>query len=184
VGTATSISSTTYLPLILKNFVTAPDLVVESLSAGGSGVTVVIKNIGTGPVADAFWVDVYFNPNQTPSLNKRWEDIAPAGVVWGVSGAGLSQLTPGGSLTLTSGDAFYFPQFSSTPPLPVGATVFVLPDSVDFNTSYGAVQESNEANNLFGPVISTANSGLPRAQPAPETAGQTESPSLEGLPVR
>jgi hypothetical protein len=94
-----------------------------------------------------------------------------------VSGAGLSQLAPGGTLTLTSGDAFYFAQFSSTPPLPIGANVFALADSVNFGTSFGAVQESNEGNNLAGPVISTAAGGT-------SSTDQAGSPSLKGLPDR
>jgi hypothetical protein len=166
-----------FLPMILKGFVSAPDLVVTSLTTSSSSVTVVIRNQGNAPVVDAFWVDVYFNPGVTPSLNKRWQDIASHGQVWGVTGSGLSQLGPGGTLTLTTGDSFYFAQFSSTPPLPAGANVFALADSVDFSTSYGAVQESDEGNNLFGPVVSAATGGS-------SAAGQTESPSPEGLPPR
>ena len=166
-----------FLPLIFKDSVPAPDLVVDSLGANSSGVTLVIRNQGSVPVVDAFWVDVYFNPSVTPSLNQRWQDIASHGQVWGVTGSGLSQLGPGGTLTLTTGDSFYFAQFSSTPPLPAGANVFALADSVDFSTSYGAVQESDEGNNLFGPVVSAATGGS-------SAAGQTESPSPEGLPPR
>jgi hypothetical protein len=178
-GTGISSSIALYLPLIFKDLVSAPDLVIVpgSLAAGSGSVTLQIQNVGNAPVTDAFWVDVYFNPNVTPSLNKRWQDIAPAGAVWGVSGAGLSQLTPGGTLTLTRGGAYYFPQFSSPVPLPVGASVFALADSVNFSTSYGSVLESNEGNNLRGPVISTASSG-------PLATGQAESPSPGGLPSR
>jgi len=166
-----------FLPLIFKDSVLAPDLVVDSLVASSSGVTLVIRNQGPVPVVDAFWVDVYFNPSVTPSLNQRWQDIASHGQVWGVTGSGLSQLVPGGTLTLTTNDPYYFPDLSSTPPLPVGANVFALADSVDFTTSFGAVQESNEGNNLFGPVVSATTGG-------PLAAGQTESPSPEGLPPR
>lgn len=92
----------------------------------------------------------------------------------------MSQLVPGGTLTLTTNDPFYFPNLSSPLPLPVGESVFALADSVDFSTPYGAVKESNEANNLAGPVISAAGSGPSRAQPLRETGG----PSPEGLPPR
>ncbi len=166
-----------FLPLIFKDFVLAPDLVIDSLTASSSGVTLVIRNQGNAPVVDAFWVDVYFNPSVPPGVNQPWPTIASHGQVWGVTGAGLSQLTPGGTLTLTSGGAYYFPQYSSAPPLPVGANVYGLVDSVNFSTTYGAVQESNEANNRFGPVLSTAASG-------PLTAGLGGSPSLEELPLR
>jgi hypothetical protein len=89
----------------------------------------------------------------------------------------LNQLTLGGTLTLTSGGAFYFPQYSSTPPLPVGANVYGFVDSADFSSSFGGVQESNEANNRFGPVLSTTAAGVP-------STGQAAAPSPEGLPPR
>jgi hypothetical protein len=165
-----------YLPLIVKNAASGPDLVIDSFSATSSGVTLVLRNQGNAPVVDAFWVDVYFNPSVTPGLNQPWPGIASHGAVWGVQGSALP-LDPGDTLTLTSGDAFYFPALSSAPPLPVGANVFALADSVNFGTSYGAIQESDEGNNLFGPVISTAAS-------EPPAAGQAEPPSPEGLPVR
>jgi hypothetical protein len=165
-----------YLPLIVKNAASGPDLVIDSLSATSSGVTLVLRNQGNAPVVDAFWVDVYFNPTSTPTLNQRWQDIASHGAVWGVQGTALP-LDPGETLTLTSGDIYYFPALSSPAPLPVGASVFALADSVNFGTSYGAVQEINEGNNLFGPVISTASS-------EPTAAGQAEPPSPERLPGR
>lgn len=166
-----------YLPFIVKNFTSGPDLVIDSLSAGSNGVTLVIRNAGTAPVVDAFWVDVYFNPGQTPVVNKPWQAIAAHGQVWGVTGAGLSQLTPGGTLTLTSGDAYFFSSESSPLPLPVGANVLALADSVNFSTSYGAVLESNEENNVSQPVVSTAARYS-------HTARQFELLSFEGLPRR
>jgi hypothetical protein len=166
-----------YLPIILKNSLTLPDLVINNLTATSNSVTLTLRNQGNAPVTDAFWVDVYFNPSVTPSLNKRWQDIAPRGVVWGVTGAGLSQLTPGGTLTLTTGGPFYFPNFSSPSPWPVGASVFAQVDSINFSTAYGAVQESNEGNNVFGPVVSTAVD-------SPLTGETAETPSWQGLPGR
>ena len=168
---------TTYLPAILKDFSVLPDLIIDNLIATSDSVTLTLRNQGNAPVTDAFWVDVYFNPSVTPSLNARWQDIAPQGAVWGVTGAGLSQLTPGGTLTLTTSGPFYFPEFSSPAPWPVGASVFAQADSVDFSTTYGAVQESNEGNNLSGSVISTAVDSLP-------TVETTETSSRQGLPSR
>jgi hypothetical protein len=115
----------------------------------------------------------------TPSLNKRWQDIAPAGAVWGVTGAGLNPLTPGSSLTLTSGGAYYFSNLSSAPPWPVGVNVFAQGDSINFGTTYGNVWESNEGNNVFGPVVSSATT-----DGGAQTAAGKETPSLEGLPER
>jgi hypothetical protein len=63
--------------------------------------------------------------------------------------------------------------------LPVGANVYALVDSINYATTYGAVQESNEGNNLFGPVTSTASVA---GQGAP--IGQGQPASREGLPPR
>jgi hypothetical protein len=170
-------NSRIYLPIVLKNFVPLPDLVVDSLSATGDVVTVVIRNAGTAPAVGAFWVDVYFNPSQTPTVNQRWDSIASHGVVWGVT----TTIAPGESLIMTNNvsDPYYFPSYSSAPPLPGRAAVYVLVDSIKYETSYGAVEESDEGNNLYGPVTSTAAMG----QPAP-TPWQGSSPSTEGLPAR
>jgi hypothetical protein len=151
--------------------------VVESLSAGSNGLTLTIKNIGDAPVTNAFWVDVYFNPTQTPSLNKPWDTLASHGAVWGVTGAGLNQLGPGGTLTLTSGGAYYFATDSSSLPFPEGAQVYALVDSVNHNSSYGNIQESNEGNNLKGPVVSSATVGELQTVVANE-------PVRAGLPQR
>jgi hypothetical protein len=168
-----------YLPLIFKNAVFAPDLVVDDLNATGSVVTVVIRNAGTAPVVDAFWVDVYFDPDQTPAVNKPWDAIAGHGVVWGVT----TPIQPGGSLVLTNdiGDPYYFPGYSSPPPLPVGATIYALADSINYSTSYGAVQESDEGNNLRGPVVSIAGGEEPGSQPG---QASSKTPSNQGLPPR
>ncbi|MFB0537534.1 MAG: hypothetical protein ACETWR_21420 [Anaerolineae bacterium] len=166
-----------YLPIIMKNSVIAPDLVVDSLVATSTTVTVTIRNQGNAPVNDEFWVDVYFDPNETPSLNHPWETIADHGVVWGVT----DPIPVGGSLVLTTdaSDPYYVPEYSSTPPLPVGAEVWALVDSVDHNTTYGAVQESDESNNLCGPVTSTAATGE-----AVPVFKQSQPASREGLPAR
>jgi hypothetical protein len=167
-----------FLPFLVKSFVSAPDLVVDSLIATGNAVTVTIKNVGTTAVNDAFWVDVYFNPTETPSLNKQWDAIASHGVVWGVT----TPIPVGGSLTLTNdaSDPYYFPGYSSAPPLPVGTNVYTLVDSINYNTTYGAVQEGDEGNNLFGPVVSTASA----AGGAAPVIGQGQPASGEVLPSR
>ena len=162
--------ATIYLPLLLKNFVPAPDLRVDSLVATTNAITLVIRNAGSAPVADAFWVDVYFNPNPAPPpLNRPWPSIAPYGANWGVTQA----LAPGATLTLTVGGPYYAGGSSS---FPVGAPVYAYVDSINYATGYGNVLESNEANNVFGPVVSTAGLGAVTSQVKPV--------SLEGLPER
>ena len=139
-----------YLPLIQSNDRSGPDLVLDSLVATSTGMTVTVRNQGNTAVTDAFWVDVYFDPVQVPALNMPWPTIADYGQVWGVA----VDLPPGASLTLTSGDSYFAPEHSSPLPLPVGAVVYGLVDSVNFVTNYGNVLEQNEANNLSGAVVS------------------------------
>ena len=70
-----------YLPILLGGQTTptpapdtAPDLVVESLTVSGSGVQVIIRNQGDGPVAESFWVDLYVDPNPVPTgVNQTWK---------------------------------------------------------------------------------------------------------------
>ena len=162
-----------YLPIISQKTFTIPDLVITDLTATGNSISVMVKNQGNTPVSDAFWVDVYFNPTQTPALNKRWSDIAPAGAVWGVT----IDIPAGDSLTLTVGDSYFDASKSSTS-FPVGAQVYGYVDSVNYFTGYGAVQESNESNNLSAPVISTAGDS---AAAAPNVAAPA---SRAGLPER
>jgi hypothetical protein len=141
-----------HLPLIFKNATFEPDLTIDSLLATADAVTVTIKNQGIGPATDPFWVDLYFDPDETPTLNHPWDTIAGYGLVWGVT----TPLGSGESLTLTIDNAHYFPEYSSAPPLPVNVDVYGLVDSINFGTDYGAVRERDESNNLFGPVRSTA----------------------------
>ncbi|MCB9098626.1 MAG: tandem-95 repeat protein [Anaerolineales bacterium] len=162
----------TYLPLVTKNLTYGPDLVVDNVDATTSVVTVVIRNTGNASITDPFWVDVYANPTTSPGLNQPWATIAEAGAVWGVT----QSLAPGESLTLTTGDAYYVAAFSSAS-IPTGATVYALVDSVNYNTNYGNVAESDESNNLGGPVTAGAGGSPPAINPA-------AVPNLKGLPKR
>ena len=142
-----------YLPIIFKDFASTADLeiVPDSLIATSTSVTLQIRNNGTGPVSDDFWVDVYFDPSQTPALNKPWDTLAPAGAVWGVT----QTLQPGEVLILTTGGDYYYSDLSSSSFI-AGVTVYAYVDSINYATTYGNVQETNENNNLSQPVISTA----------------------------
>ena len=114
---------------------------------------------------------MYFNPNPAPPpINKPWDTIASHGANWGVT----ATLNPGESLTLVTGGAYYDDGSSS---FPVGADVYAYVDSVNYATTYGNILESNEDNNVLGPVVSVAGSGG-----AVVTSGGLVS--LEGLPQR
>jgi hypothetical protein len=138
------------LPIVQQRVPHGPDLVVEDLQAASNGVTVRIKNIGDQPVQDDFWVDVYFDPRvKPPHLNQPWPDIAPFGVVWGVL-AEAKNIPSGGVLDLASNtsDPYYSTQYSAPGPFPGGADVYAYVDSINFATTYGAVRETDEGNNV------------------------------------
>lgn len=167
-----------YLPLIIKDFIIAPDLIITDLQASSNAVTVTIRNAGDTSVVDAFWVDVYFNPGKVPGLNEPWSTIAGQGIAWGLAGSDLP-IEPGQTRVLTLATAVPGAGLTSPPPYPAGATVYALVDSVDFSTSYGAVQEINESNNLAQSTVTAAGTG-PTAQPA--VTGQSSPPAA--LPRR
>jgi hypothetical protein len=153
-------SGKVYLPLIARNYVSAPDLVVTSLKASNGNVQVVIQNQGDRAATDGFYVDVYINPNPAPvAVNQIWSDgRSTQGLVWGVTSA----VQPGQSITLTIGDAYYLADYSVFMGiLPIGTPVYAQVDSLDLSTTFGAVRENHEINgapynNILGPVLSAA----------------------------
>ena len=157
-----------YLPLITKNLDARGDLVIDSVTADSSGFTVTIRNASANTITDAFWVDIYFNPSSVPVLNQEWHEIAPAGAAWGVT----KTLAPNESLTLTFNGPYYNPEESSAT-FPANATVYAFVDSVHHNTTYGNVWESNEANNVGGPITSSGSAvkGVSSAQGMVPTEG-------------
>jgi hypothetical protein len=150
-----------YLPIIMKNYAVAPDLVVDSLLVSANAVTVTIKNQGPQAVENLnqneFWVDVYINPSSPPAYNQTWEHLCSQGMAWGVTQSALP-LAPGDVLTLTVGGAYYRPDKSTmTWPLQGADVVWAQVDSGNQNTTYGAVLENHEItgspyNNVSGPV--------------------------------
>lgn len=151
-----------YLPLLFNKAQFAPDLIIESLSATENDLTLTLKNIGTAPVVDPFWVDVYIGPNPAPTqVNQHWWQLAGQGAVWGVN----SPLAVGETLTLGLADAYYDPgQSAFQGPIIPGTPVWAQVDSVNLNSSYGGVFELHEINqgsynNLRSAISTGAASG-------------------------
>lgn len=149
-----------YLPIVVRSYTPLPDLVVTALEATRYGITVTIENQGTASVDDAFWVDVYINPDTAPRVvNEIWMYVGDYGLAWGIP-TNLTPMQPGDVLTLTVGDAYYYPEYSNvTWPLATGAVIYAQVDSNNPATAYGAILENHEAygwsyNNVFGPVQS------------------------------
>lgn len=171
-----------YLPIILKAAAPpTPDLVVDRITATGNNVEVVIKNIGDASVTEAFWVDVYINPNPAPTqVNQIWPDLASQGLVWGVD----TTINPGETLTLSINDPYYFAAWSTfSGSLAQGTPVYVQVDSVDFGTTYGSILETHElaggSYNNIDSTVSTLSTVV--AEPL---APSGQPPAGEGLPPR
>jgi subtilisin-like proprotein convertase family protein len=184
-----------YLPLVQNNYKAeplAPDLVVADIAPTDDGrMRVVIKNEGSAPVNEAFWVDVYVNPNPAPTgVNQIWNDLASQGLVWGVTEDALP-LEPGDILALTVGDAYYWPEYSRVSwPIPTSTPVYAQVDSANAGTTYGAVLETHEMsggayNNIAGPVYMVQE---PQDGGTPPAAGSSivadRQPTRYGLPPR
>jgi parallel beta-helix repeat protein/predicted outer membrane repeat protein len=182
-----------FLPLVSRNYAVAPDLIVERITATSNDVQVVVKNRGDAPVTDEFWVQVYVDPHPAPSaVNQLWYDLGDQGMFWGVVSSALP-LAPGEAITLTYGDAYYWPSVSRfDEALPAGTPVYAQVDAYNAATTYGAVLESHEIaggayNNVAGPVYSTSAAsrrGQPGAEPRatgrPQDVSRTNLPPLPG----
>ncbi|MCJ7551391.1 MAG: LamG domain-containing protein [Anaerolineae bacterium] len=151
-----------YLPIVGRNYKAepfAPDLVVADIAVTDDGLLrVVVKNAGSAPVTEAFWVDVYIEPNPAPtSVNQIWSDLASQGLVWGVTEDALP-LESGDILALTVDDVYYWAEYSTVSwPIPDSLRIYAQVDSVNLDTIYGAVLETHELiggdyNNIIGPV--------------------------------
>jgi hypothetical protein len=175
-----------YLPQVLRSYVVAPDLVVDSITAASNDVQVVIKNEGNAPVTDEFWVDVYINPNPVPThVNQVWPDLGSQGLVWGVMADALP-LAPGESLTLTVGGDHYVAGYSQVHwPLAEGTAVYAQADSANADTTYGGVLEDHEVTGGTYNNISGTDSTLGVAGGIPPSVDGEERPVSTGdLPPR
>jgi uncharacterized repeat protein (TIGR02543 family) len=171
--TITVVPHRLFLPITLREAgPTQSNLVVTALQADQNGISLVIRNIGNGPTKAPFWVDVYINPSQPPTTNTPWQQIAPAGAVWGINRV----LEPGESLTLTQSSPFYAPDYSAGT-FEAGAVLYAIVDSYGTEGTSGAELESNEQDNRFGPVTATA-AGSAR------TPGSAPRSTPSGLPPR
>ena len=75
---------------------------------------VVVRNQGSAPATEDFWVDVYVDADSASTVvNQPWPTLADQGLVWGVT----VDLAPGEVLTLTVGDVYYAAAYSQYPHL-------------------------------------------------------------------
>ncbi len=182
----------TDLPLIMNNFFTAPDLIVQNIIASRDAITVVIKNVGDAPAAESFWVDAYVAPNPPPTaVNQIWWDQnrSQQGIAWAVTDP-IVPIQPGQVITLTSNDQYVSPErtyFIGN--LPTGTPIYAQVDSYNFYTNYGAVLERHEIlglpyNNILGPVLSQADSSSTVSLNALPLGNVLRSATLPVRPLR
>jgi hypothetical protein len=171
-----------FLPAIFGK-PTQPDLVVTDFSITPAGpslttstqvvVSVTVKNNGQLPTG-AFWVDFYISPSVVPSAaNRRWDTVCGTDPCRGIAWFVTNGLGEGQSITLTSVASSYDQEFTRWQGLlPVGTKdLYVYVDSWNGSVAYGAVEESNEANNraeIRGLTVNATiqtNTTQPEAQP-------------------
>mgnify|MGYP002713010523 CR=1 FL=1 len=135
---------TIFLPIIFKQQQTAPDLIVQSIDLSTHDVSIVIANIGSGPVLDTFWVDLYINPTTAPTaVNQVWHVVGKEGIVWGITD--IVALAPGGQITLTLNHPSLTPEKSNySGTFNEEDIIYVQVDSAHTGTSYGGVLEAHE----------------------------------------
>jgi PKD repeat protein len=169
-----------YLPLVVHNLQLFPDLVVDSITVSSNDVQIVIRNQGDAAVAlaDEFWVDLYLNPDTAPThVNEIWQDVGDEGLVWGITD--VSALVPNGTLTINLSHPSFMPEFSNfSGTFASGDVVYVQVDSAHINTTYGAVLENHEQenlpyNNINTTTVSDGRSKTPR--PLVKPAGVTST---------
>jgi CSLREA domain-containing protein len=175
-----------FLPLVARNFVAAPDLIVKSIVASSHAVTVVISNIGSASVVNEFWVDLYVNPRPAPTgVNQVWNDgRSRQGVVWGITAPALP-MQPGAVLTLTLSSPYYWVNLSHLVNISPNTPIYAQVDSANTDTTYGAVLEAHEIvggpyNNILGPVLSS----LGMAGQTPATLLDQQRSRFDRLPHR
>jgi hypothetical protein len=142
-----------YLPLVLRNYDPRPDLVVEAVvvdPAAPGKVALRIANQGS-TAARNFWIDLYYDPSATPQVNQPWSTLNPGygGAAWMVT-----ELAPGAQVTLTLGGPYYLVNYSRWPQSYAAGPhkVWAYIDSWGLPNAWAGVNESNEANNRYGPV--------------------------------
>jgi uncharacterized repeat protein (TIGR01451 family) len=176
----------TYMPLTMKGYQvvsppTPPNLVVQSVevspqqpTAGETTrISVTLHNAGGESVTDDFWVDLYVDPEITPTINVLWSDIAPYGKAWFV----YEDIPGGGSITLHTdqpddpnnpGD-----MYSNWPGWFVSAGEHVLFVQVDsYGSETGYVLEGDETDNVSGPTSVTVLPGDGLTAPPPPVLWQ------------
>ncbi len=129
-----------------------PDLVVEGCSLLPEEprseepvtITVTIANVGQAPTGGGFWTGLYIDPQGPPFVNSMSTEPG-SGFFWYTPG-----LEAGEAITLTAQEAEYS-DFEGTF-APGSHELYLYVDGYNPGVEEGLVMESEEGNNLLGPV--------------------------------
>ena len=180
-----------FLPMLVREMqvLAGLDLIVQqiTLNANTNDILVVIQNQGNLAVTNAFWVDLYVNPNPVPSkVNDIWGDGRSAqGATWGVTSSALP-LAPSGLLTLTLGSNYFDRIDSRLQQIKPGDVVMVQVDSAStLDSAFGAVKETHElAGGAYNNIASvTAAVTVTPAEEQPD-AELRDAANVSELPKR
>jgi hypothetical protein len=199
-----------YLPIVMRNWdATRPaptgDLVVTNIAFSPSPpdvgqtyhVTVTIQNTGTLPVTNDFWVDLYLNPDTStghpvpPTVNHIWPHYCPGGswdpgeICYGKAWYVTTDLAPGATFDLYTSQADVGGRYSNWPPPTYSSSHSPFYAQVDsWGYSYGAVSETDESNNTYGPQVpGVASAPMPAVSPGALTPGSRPSGPWEPRPT-
>jgi parallel beta-helix repeat protein len=177
----------TFLPLV--SGASQPDLVVSSITltpnktsfVAGEPVeiAVTITNQGSAPT-QPFWVDLYLNPSEQPSVNRTWNlvcSLTPCyGIAWGVA----QPLQPGQSITIRSTiDSFAAGHSNWRGAFASGTNqIVVFADSYNRAGAAGGMIETNENNNTAILTISVTGTNPPNLNNGIILPEQNERPDM------
>jgi hypothetical protein len=130
--------------LVVGNVVVTPQ---EGLGATPVTVTVTVRNDGVADVVSGFWVEFFVDPRTAPAINSV---VGPEGqgILWYVPSLAAGESS---TMSLEEADVRYT---SFDGRLSTGShNLYVYVDAYHTEGEVGLVVESNESNNLMGPLV-------------------------------
>jgi hypothetical protein len=171
-GSPTAAPPATATPTAEAPPATLPDLVVGKLvmtpdgdlESGPMTVTVTIRNEGLTDASDGFWVELFVDPEVSPSVNSVAVGESE-GVLWYVP-----SLEAGSTMSLSLEDADdRYSSFDGR--LSIGRHEFyVYVDAYNTEGEVGLVAEADESNNLLGPLVVEIAQGSPDGTTEPSNS--------------
>jgi hypothetical protein len=175
-GSPTEAPPATATPTAEAPLDTLPDLVVgklvmtpeRDLESGPMTVTVTIRNDGVSDTGNGFWVELFVDPEKTPSVNSVAVGESE-GALWYVPALAAGSTT---SLSLEDADDRYS---SFDGRLSIGRhELYVYVDAYNTEGEVGLVAEADESNNLLGPLVVEIAQGSPDGTTEPSKSGPGE----------